>query len=83
MHNMHIVPAPCMLEHPFHVSSPTCFASQTAGVPLGKIRGFRGPFLLHDIAQRDTLAAAGFLYDSTITSVGGWVGGWVRGWVTQ
>lgn len=38
-------------------------------MPLEKIRGFRGPFLLHNERQREVLQASGFLYDSTITSV--------------
>lgn len=46
-----------------------CGQAQTALVPLEKIRGFRGPFLLHNEEQRSILAASGFLYDSTITSV--------------
>ena len=40
-------------------------------MPLEKIRGFRAPYLLHNEQQRATLAAAGFTYDSSITSTWG------------
>lgn len=36
------------------------------GIPKHKINGFRAPFLLHNAATRRALAAAGFLYDSSL-----------------
>lgn len=42
-------------------------------MPLEKIRGFRGPFLLHNQEQRAMLRAAGFSWDSTITAT--WAAG--------
>lgn len=55
------------MVHPLVLQMPV-LPPQTARVPLEKVRGFRGPFLLHNQEQRAMLRAAGFAWDSTITA---------------
>ncbi|KAL4425709.1 hypothetical protein ABPG75_009725 [Micractinium tetrahymenae] len=66
-HTYHHVGLPNATE----IVSARTWLNQTAGVPLEKVRGFRGPFLLHNEQQREVLEANGFLYDSSITSTWG------------
>jgi len=43
--------------------------NQTARVPLEKIKGFRAPFLVHNLEQRAMLQQNGFTFDSSIPEV--------------
>jgi hypothetical protein len=41
--------------------------NESGGVPMEEIRGFRAPYLTHDVAQRQKLFKLGLKYDASIT----------------